>query len=128
MAFKINVSDKGKTLKVESDNEEILGLTIGSEIDGKLLSADLEGYKLEITGTSDSSGFPGFSNFKGPALRGVILTKGRGMKDNTEGLRLRKKVRGSEISADTAQINLIVKKEGSKKFLDLIPKKEEAKK
>jgi len=128
MVFKLNVSNKGKTLKVETDNEELIGLTIGSEIDGKLASADLEGYKLTITGTSDMAGFPGLPNVKGAALRGVILTKGRGMKDNTEGIRRRKKVRGDEISADTVQINLVVKKEGSKKFEEMIPKKEEAKK
>jgi ribosomal protein S6E (S10) len=49
------------------------------------------------------------------------------MKNTQEGLRLRKTVRGNEISADTVQINLSVKKEGSKKFESLLPVKEEKK-
>jgi ribosomal protein S6E (S10) len=45
---------------------------------------------------------------------------------NPKGLRLRKTVRGKEISLDTVQINTKVLKEGSKKFEELItPKQEE---
>lgn len=124
MAFKLNISHKGKALKVETDNEELIGLTIGSDVEGKLISADLEGYTLTITGTSDHAGFPGLPDLKGPALRGVVLTRGRGMLDNTEGIRRRKKVRGNEISPETVQINLAVKKEGSKKFDEMVPAKE----
>ncbi len=124
MVYKINVSDKGKTIKFDTENEELIGLTIKSEIDGKMISADLEGYTLTITGTSDKAGFPGLPDVKGHALRGIILKKGRGMHDNREGIRLRKKVRGNEISADTVQINLSVKKEGTKKFESMVPVKE----
>lgn len=127
MAYKVNVSHKGKTIKFETDNEELIGIIIGSEIDGKQISADLEGYELTLTGTSDKAGFPGMPDIKGQALKRVILSRGRGMRNNTEGLRLRKTVRGNEISADTVQINLSVKKEGSKKFESMIPVKEEKK-
>ena len=51
MVFKINISDKGKTLKLESENENLIGKKIGETLDGKELSSDLEGYELEITGT-----------------------------------------------------------------------------
>lgn len=124
--YKINVSHNGKTIKFETDNEELIGITIDETIDGKLISADLEGYELLITGTSDKAGFPGMPDVKGQAIKRVILTRGRGMRDNTEGLRKRKTVRGNEISADTVQINLSVKKEGSKKFESMIPVKAEA--
>lgn len=124
MAYKINVSHKGKAIKFETDNEELIGTTIGNTIDGKLISADLEGYELLVTGTSDKAGFPGLPEIKGQALKKVILKIGRGMRNNSEGLRLRKTVRGNEISADTVQINLSVKKEGSKKFESMIPAKE----
>jgi len=127
MAYKINVSHKGKTIKFETDNEELVGSIIGDKIDGKLISADLEGYELTIAGTSDKAGFPGMPDIKGQALKRVILKRGRGMKNNAEGLRLRKTVRGNEISADTVQINLKVEKEGSKKFESMIPVKEEKK-
>jgi len=122
--YKINVSHKGKTIKFETDNEELIGVTIEETIDGKLISTDLEGYELLVTGTSDKAGFPGMPDVKGQAIKRVILTRGRGMRDNTEGLRKRKTVRGNEISADTVQINLSVKKEGSKKFESMIKPKE----
>jgi small subunit ribosomal protein S6e len=127
MAYKVNVSHNGKTAKVETDNEELIGITIGSTIEGKQISPNFEGYELLITGTSDKAGFPGLPDVKGQALKKIILKKGRGMKNNTEGLRLRKTVRGNEISADTVQINLKVLKEGSKKFAELLPVKEEKK-
>ena len=59
MAFKINVSSKGKTLKLESENENLIGKKIGESIDGSDISEDLKGYTVEITGTSDISGIPG---------------------------------------------------------------------
>jgi small subunit ribosomal protein S6e len=127
MAYKVNVSHKGKTIKFEADNEELIGVVIGDKIDGKLISADLEGYELLVAGTSDKAGFPGMPDVKGQALKRIILTRGKGMRDNTEGLRKRKTVRGNEISADTVQINLKVEKEGSKKFESLVPVKEEKK-
>ena len=46
------------------------------------------------------------------------------MKDTRKGIRLRKTLRGQEISLLTSQINTIVVKEGKKKFEDLLPKKE----
>lgn len=120
----MNISHNGKAVKVEADNEELIGTTIGSTINGKQISPDFEGYELMVTGTSDKAGFPGISTIKGQALKKVILTRGIGMKNNSEGLRLRKTVRGNEISADTVQINLKVAKEGSKKFESMVVAKE----
>jgi small subunit ribosomal protein S6e len=127
MSFKINVSHKGKTLKYDSDNEELVGKKIKEVIDGKEISQDLEGYELEITGTSDKAGFPGFEEYSGTQLKKVLLKKGKGMQDNRKGVRLRKLVRGNIISLDIIQINTKVLKEGSKKFEELAPKTEESK-
>lgn len=120
----MNISHKGKSLKLDIENEELIGLQIGSDIEGKKISESLNGYELTITGTSDKAGFPGIKNVKGPALKKVMMKKGIGMRDNRKGLILRKTVRGNEISSDTVQINLVVKKEGEKKFDSLIPAKE----
>jgi len=38
MAFKINVAHKGRTFKVESDNEGLVGYSIGDKIDGRIIS------------------------------------------------------------------------------------------
>jgi small subunit ribosomal protein S6e len=136
MAYKINVSHKGKTYKVEIENEELVGRSIGEKIDGALINEDLAGYEIEITGTSDKSGFCGMPEVDGPNIKRILLGYGRGMKNrprregkkkvaNLKGLRLRKTVRGKEISNFTVQINTKVLKEGKKKFDDLF-KTEEA--
>ena len=64
---------------------------------------------------------------QGPFLKRVLLKKGRGMKDNREGVRRRKTVRGSEISADSVQINLSVLKEGKAKAEEIFKKEKEEK-
>ncbi|MFA5857246.1 MAG: S6e family ribosomal protein [Candidatus Pacearchaeota archaeon] len=125
MPFKINISDKGKTYKLESDNEILIGKKIGEHLDGIDLSENLKGYKLEITGTSDISGIPGFKGLEGTTYHRKLLTLGPGMKDRRKGMRLRKTMRGEEISSKTSQINAKVLKEGEKKFAELIPAKEE---
>jgi small subunit ribosomal protein S6e len=132
MVFKINLSHKGKTFKVETENESIVGTSIGDKVEGKLFSEDLEGYEIEITGTSDKAGFTGMPNIDGPGLHKVLLSYGLGMhkkpkgekkvNKRPKGLRLRKTVRGKEISLETVQINSKVIKEGSKKFDSLFEK------
>lgn len=138
MTFKINVAHNGKTFKVETENESLVGHSIKDKIDGKEFSNDLEGYELEITGTSDKAGFAGFGEIDGPNLKGILLGYGKGMhkkpkgqKKTTKrprGLRLRKTVRGKEISLETVQINTKVIKEGAKKFNDLFEKPTEEEK
>ncbi len=137
MAFKINIAHKGKTYKVETEDEILVGKSIGDTIKGEEVSPDLAGYELEITGTSDKAGFPGLPEIKGPQIKRELLTYGRGMKQrprregkfktpNTQGLRLRKTVRGKEISESTVQINIKVTKEGTKKFDDFFKTEEPA--
>jgi ribosomal protein S6E (S10) len=134
MVFKFNISHKGRAFKADSDNESFIRMKIGDKIEGNAISADLEGYQLEITGTSDLSGFPGIKGEIGPQLRRVLLTReDKGMRTTKpDGLRLKKNVRGEEISEKTSQINAKVLKEGSKKWDEICPakvkeKKEEAK-
>jgi len=136
MAFKINVAHKGKTFKVEIEDEKLVGYSIGDTIKGEELSEDLTGYKLEITGTSDKAGFMGYSEINGPDLHKILLGYGRGMhmkpkgekKTNKKpnGLKLRKTVRGKEISLFTIQINTKVLTEGTKKFEALFEEPAEA--
>ncbi len=124
MAFKINVSHKGKTYKVETESEVLVGKKIGDKIKGEDVDANLKNYELEITGTSDLSGIPGFKGLEGFGYHRRLLTRGPGMKDTRKGIRLRKTNRGEEISLKTHQINIKVLKEGGKKFEELIRKEE----
>ncbi len=124
MAFKINISHKGKTYKLESENEVLIGKKIGEELEGSDLSEDLKGYTLIITGASDIAGIPGKKGLEGSTYHRELLKFGFGMKDRRKGMRLKKTLRGEEISSKTSQINTIVKKEGHKKFEELIKKEE----
>ena len=139
MAFKINIGTKeGKTYKIESESEEIIGKFLGETILGKEIAPSLEGYEFEITGTSDKSGFTSMKDIEGMGLKKVLLKYGKGMHKRPKkegkkkrstpkpgGLRLRKTVRGKVISPDIIQINLKPIKEGSKKLSDIFAEKTE---
>ena len=133
MTIKLNISEKGRAWKLEISEEVLSGKSIGDKFDGKEIKPELEGYELEITGGSDNAGFPMSKDVEGLGLKGVILKKGWGMKDNREGLRLRKTVRGKILSSTTALVNLKVLKVGNKSLADIFPeqvkqeKKEEIK-
>ena len=92
--FKLNISEKGKAWKLEIDSEFLVGKSVGDKFDGKEIKLELEGYELEITGGSDGAGFPVSKDVPGLGLKRVLLSKGWGMHDNREGVRLRKTVRG----------------------------------
>lgn len=128
MAFKINISEKGKTYKVELDSEELIGKKIGDKISATIVVPAMQGYELEITGTSDKAGFAGKPDVEGPSLRKVLLTKGKFLKKTpSKGFRRKKTVRGNQISAATIQINMKVVKAGAKSLEEIFGKKEEVK-
>lgn len=116
MPFKINVSHNGKTYKIETEDETLVGKSIGDNVNGKEIAPELDGYELEVSGGSDKAGFPMYSKVEGIGLKRVLFSRGFGMKNKQKGLRLRKTVRGNTISNAIVQINLKVVKEGSKKF------------
>jgi small subunit ribosomal protein S6e len=124
MVFKINISHKGKTYKVETEDETLVGRKIGEKIPGADVAPELEGFELEITGTSDLSGIPGFKGLDEDIYHRKLLGFGPGMKDRRKGIRLRKTQRGEAISLKTRQINIKVLKEGKRKFEDLFNKEE----
>ncbi len=118
MAFKINVAHKGKTYKLETESEALVGKAIGQTFNGEDIGPELKGFELEITGTSDLSGIPGFKGLEGNVYHRRLLTYGAGMKDRRKGIRLRKTNRGEEVSLKTNQINTKVVS-GEKGFEDL---------
>ena len=143
MAFKINIgTKKGKTYKLETESQALVGKELHQKIQGEDVSADLEGYEFEITGTSDSSGFTSLKSVEGSGLKKVLLSYEKAMKkrpkhegknkrsDTTpKGLLLRKSVRGKVISPAITQINLKIIKEGKKSLKDIFeaPAEEEPK-
>lgn len=139
MAFKLNISEKGKAWKLELESEDLVGKKIGEKIHGKELKSELDGYELEITGTSDKAGFPGKKDVEGFSLKRELLGYGfsmhkkpKGLKKKKpnrkpDGLRMRKTVRGNTISKDTVQINLSVVKQGHKKLEEIFPEQNKPK-
>jgi small subunit ribosomal protein S6e len=129
MPFKVNIGEKkGHTFRLETEAEALIGRKIGEKINGDEIKPELSGYELEIMGTSDMAGFPGFKEVEGTSLKRIILTYGKGMKTRKpHGLRLKKTVHGNTISKDTSQINLKVVKEGGKKLEEIFPEQIKAK-
>ena len=135
MVFKINISDKsGKTYKLELESECLIGKELGSKIDGKEILPALEGYELEITGTSDKAVFTSLKSVEGVGLKKVLLSyekamkkrprhegKGKRSTNKPKGLRLRKTVRGKVISSEIVQINMKIIKAGPKPITKVFP-------
>ncbi len=121
MPFKLNIGQKGKSWKLETDAEYLAGKSIGATIEGKEITQELEDYTFEITGGSDHAGFPLSKNVEGIGLKRLLLTRGWGMHEKTKGLRRRKTTRGKIIASTTTQINLKVIKEGKKPLEEIFP-------
>ena len=70
MVFKINISNKdGKTYKLELESEDLIGKELHDKINGVDILPALKGYELEITGTSDKSGFTSHKDVEGIGLK-----------------------------------------------------------
>lgn len=108
--FKIVISDKtGKSLSHElkdKDAQPFLGSKIGDFFDSSLVG--LTGGKLQITGGSDKSGTPMRSDLHGGVKKYVLLHTGVGMRDSTEGKRLRKLMRGNMVTEEIYQLNCLL--------------------
>ncbi len=123
--FVINDSKTGKSYQKALEDSTLVGKKIGETITGDFL--DLEGYELQVTGGSDSAGFPMRKEIEGSGRKRSLFTGGVGVKVKRAGIRQRKTVCKNTISDKTVQVNLKVTKYGSKKLEELFPKKEEEK-
>ena len=124
---KYNIADKGKSWRIEKEDEALVGKSVGDVFNGKELTHELDGYELQIRGGSDNAGFPLSKNIEGIGLKRVLLKKGWGMHDNREGIRRRKTVRGKTISNTAALINISVVKAGNKPLAEIFPEQNKPK-
>ncbi len=113
--FKLSIGDpkskKSHKAKVSgSDAEKLVGKKIGEKIRGEVINAP--GYELEITGGSDSAGFPMRKDVNTMGRAKALLSGGVGFKAKRKGQRKRKTVRGNTISDQISQVNLKVIKAG----------------
>ena len=98
----------------DAEAEVFLGKNIGNKVKGDKFG--LSGYEFEITGGSDSSGFPMRKDLEGVGRKKILIIKGVGVKRKRKGQRQRKTVRGNTIGQKTSQINLKIIKYGKAKL------------
>jgi len=106
MQLIISDTKTGKSYKVDMQKDkehEIIGKKIGDVIELGFLGAG--GYKVELTGGSDGSGFPMRKDIRGPNRVEVLITKGVGFRVKEKGERRRKSLRGNTFSAEIVQVN-----------------------
>jgi small subunit ribosomal protein S6e len=125
-SFKINIADPKtaqcyKTEVKDAQAAPFMGLNIGEKIDGGKVG--FEGYEFQITGGTDSCGFPMRSGILGIRKR-ITIYGGTGFKGGAKGIKKRKTVCGHKINDTIHALNLKVLKEGTKKLSEMFPKKE----
>ena len=108
--FKIIISDKkGKSVSKELKDKEaqpLVGLRVGEIVDSSVVG--IPSGKIELRGGSDKSGTPIRSDVHGGVKKYVLLSKGTGMRDDREGIRTRKLVRGNMSTEEIYQINCLL--------------------
>lgn len=123
--MKFDIGCKDKTFHFEAD-VDLSGLKIGGKVKGEDINPKFSEYEFEITGLSDTSGFPSRKEIEGIGRKRILLKKGVGMKEKGKGLIRRKSIRGNTISSDIAQINLKTIKEGKEPLSKILGKEEKA--
>ena len=129
--FKANISDPrdGKSYQATVAGHHansLIGKRIGDQIDGIFLN--LPGYKLLITGGSDTDGFPMRRDLPGSRRTKILVSKGIGFNPPRKGTRRKKTMRGNSISPETVQINLKVTAHGAKPIGEVLKPAEKEKK
>ncbi len=125
MPFKLVISDpeSGKAIQYELDDAKtnaLVGKTVGEIIEGDVIG--LPGYKLKITGGSDSSGFPMRPGVHGSGKKRVLIRGPPGFRPKRKGIARRKTVRGGELGPDIAQVNMRVEEKGAAPLKELVMK------
>ena len=108
--FKVILSDpdNGKSQVLELDGVRavpLVGRRLGETLDGAALG--FGGYKVKIAGGSDKDGFPMRSDIHGGVKTRVVMAQGVGFHPASRGQRRRKTIRGSVITDEVVQINMI---------------------
>jgi small subunit ribosomal protein S6e len=119
--FKVVISESAKSFaRTVGDPQSagFLGKRIGETVGGELIG--LAGYTLRIAGGSDRSGFALRPEIPGARQVRVYVGEGFGFHAPRRGQRKRRTFRGSAISEETVQINLVVEQKGPKPLAELL--------
>lgn len=124
--YKLNISAdegraKGLSRKITIDEKRfnrLIGMQIGETLKGGLIG--FPDFVFEITGGSDSSGFPMIKSIKGPVKRKILVSKKQtGYKPKRKGQKKRKTVRGNEVTDDMTLVNLKVVEYGESELFNV---------
>lgn len=123
--FKVVINDvkTGKSYQKIVNDASLIGKKVKDKFDGKLVG--LQGYELEITGGSDSAGFPMRRDVETSGRKKLLLTKGPAVHIVSKGMKKRKTVRGNTISEQIHQINAKIVNYGPISIEELFGVKEE---
>lgn len=127
--MKIVISDpksgRSKGMELSADAASALvGRKIGDSIEGSAFG--MSGYKLRLSGGSDSSGFPLNRSIQGTGKVKILKLVAESGKQ--KGQYRRESVRGGIVAQDTAQVNLSITEYGEKAIDEIMPPKEGKKK
>lgn len=129
MLLVVSETGTGKAYALELKGPMAQGVTgraVGDTMDGGLVG--LSGYTLRITGGSDKDGFPLLRGLPGAVRKRLLITGGIGFRKPHHGLRIRRTLRGREVTPDTSQVNAVVVTAGSKPLAEIVPPREGKKK
>jgi len=124
LKFVINDQKTGKSYS-KAHSTDLSGMKIGDKVPGSYLG--LNDFEFQITGGSDSAGFPMRPDINTPNRKSALLGSGPGVHIKRKGVKLRKTVRGNTIGASTVQVNLKIIKQGKQpidKALGIEPKEQ----
>ena len=113
----ISDPETGLSQRVELEDSglsPLLGQKIGNIIDGAI--ANMQGYKIRLTGGTDKDGIPMRPDVHGSAKTDLLISGGVGYKPTKKGERKRMLVRGNTVSIETTFLNFsIVEKPGRRR-------------
>lgn len=130
VSFKVVINDpktKKSIQKQLSDDmsANMLGFKIGDKVNGNDIG--FKGYEFQITGGSDTSGFPMRYDLEGTSRKKILSTRSTGLKQKRKGMLKRKNVRGNTISEKISQVNMKITKYGKESLFEE-PKEDNAQK
>ena len=122
--MKIVISDQktGKAYMATTEQDLFSGKKIGEVI--KLDELALPGYEGKISGGSDKEGFPMNVSVTGSARKKIFTSRAPGFRGTKKGERKRISVRGSTVSNELAQLNVVITKAGSVDITQVLAKAE----
>jgi small subunit ribosomal protein S6e len=125
LPFRLVISDPetGKAIQYELDDartNSLVGKAVGEIVEGDALG--LPGYKLKITGGSDSSGFPIRPDVHGSGKKRVLIHGTPGFRSDRKGIARRRTVRGRELSQEISQVNMRIEEKGGTPLEELVLK------